>query len=71
MIQPAAEDLNRVPSSRELASPVTSVVAGTAEALHRVQGQVTAGGVELVWKVHVTGAVIALPHRSEACTDAV
>jgi hypothetical protein len=48
-----------------------SVVAGVAEAPHRVQGQVTAGGVELVVKDQVTGSSMTLPHTSEAWTEAV
>lgn len=36
-----------------------------------MHGQVTAGGVELVVKLQVTGSVISLPHRSEAWTEAV
>jgi hypothetical protein len=48
-----------------------SVLAGTAEELHSVQGQVTAGGVELVVNDQVTGSAMVLPHTSEAWTEAV
>ncbi len=60
-----------MPSSTELVSSVTLGVLGTVADPHRVQGQLTVGGLVLVVNVQVTGAAMVLPHRSAACTEAV